>query len=88
MNLFIFIVISISLTNIIVRESIFEWFRNIFNKWFPYSIVTKIVNCEACMGFWIGIILCFLYPIGLHWFICGLISSIMNKTYQLILLKF
>jgi len=89
LHLIIFILASISLTNIIGREFIFEWFRKFVNKHFRYSLLLKILNCSTCLGFWTGLLIALLFPIlGIHWFLGGLISSICMKTYELTLLKF
>lgn len=88
-TLIIFIIASIGLTNIIVREYVFEWLRKLINKWFPHSILNKLINCETCMGFWVGLVLALLFPaIGIHWFLAGLISSAANKLILLTLYRF
>jgi len=89
MALIVFIIICVSATNIICNEFIFEWLREFIDKHFKYSILNKIIKCETCLGFWIGVIMTFLFPtFGLNWFIGGLISSICTKTYVILLLKF
>jgi uncharacterized protein (DUF2062 family) len=89
MDLLLFVLCSISLTNIIVREYIFQWMRNIIKKIFPYSLLNKMIHCETCTGFWVGVALSLIFPFfGLHWFIAGLISSISNKILAILLFKF
>lgn len=93
MGLLLFIICTISATNIIVREYVFHWLRYLINRFFPHSMLNKLINCETCTGFWVGVALTLLFPylgieIGIHWLIGGLISSILNKTYALLLLKF
>lgn len=89
LNLIIFIIASISLTNIISREYIFEWFRKFIGKHFKYSMLNKLINCETCLSFWIGLILSLIFPqLGIYWFLGGLIASICTKTYVIMLIKF
>jgi hypothetical protein len=63
MNLLIFILVCLGVTNIIVREHIFLWLRNFIGKWFQYSLLNKMINCEVCMGFWVGVFFSFMFPI-------------------------
>ena len=88
MSLIIFILVAYGLTNAIVYESVFAWLRNFIEKWFPYSMLNDLINCPTCTGFWVGILLALLFPIGIHWFILGLISSAANKLINTILFKF
>jgi hypothetical protein len=88
-NLIIFIIISISLTNIVVRESIFERPRNFVDRIFHYSLLNKVLQCETCFGFWAGILISVLFPsLQMHWLIGGLLASIANKVFVLIFIKF
>lgn len=82
MDLLIFILATLGMTNIIVFGSIFEKPRNWVDKVFPYSMLNKLLNCTTCIGFWSGIFLSLVFPFGIHWFIAGCISSIVNSTYS------
>lgn len=88
MNLLIFILASMGLTNAMVEENIFAWLRNLVKKYFPYSLLNDLVNCQVCMGFWVGIGLSLIFPFGVHWFLCGLISSAVIKLIYTIIYKF
>ena len=44
LDLIVFILASLSMTNIIVREYAFEWLRNWIDNVFPYSILNKLIN--------------------------------------------
>ena len=88
LQLIIFILITLSITNIIVREYVFEWLHQLKKPKF----ITKLISCPTCLGFWIGIIITLLLPglipieysllikIGIG----GLISSICNKVLGLL----
>lgn len=89
MSLIIFILASLGMTNIIVRENIFAKIREFIDKKLPYSMLNKIMTCLTCCGFWVGIILTLLFPsLGINWLIGGCISSICNKIVGLLLYKF
>ena len=90
MGLILFILICYGLTNAITKESVFSWLRNIINKWFPKSILNKIIVCPTCCSFYVGIIISFLLPtlIPLHIIYCGLISSASISILQKIEYKF
>lgn len=89
MNLILFILVSISLTNIIYQEYVFAWFRNFIDKYFKYSLLNKMLRCPTCLGFWCGILTSFAFPeFGISWIVGAFITSITMKTYELLLLKF
>lgn len=93
MNLILFCLISLGITNIIVRENIFEWLRVLIDKYFKYSYLNKAIRCETCAGFWVGaLISIFFTPISpiliVNSIFYGAISSIINKIILIILFKF
>lgn len=76
MNLILFILVCYGLTNAITKELVFKWFRDFVDKYFPYSILKKIINCPTCCSFWVGLLISLIYPIlTLNVIYCGLISS-------------
>lgn len=79
MKLFIFILVSVSITNIITSEFIFEDFRNWWEeKLFPKSKKLKyLISCPVCTGFWIGLFTSFLF--GIPFWIAPFITSIFCK---------
>lgn len=87
-ELLIFILVAVSITNILVNEYIFGWFRNIFIRHFPYSLVRKMITCPTCLGFWVGAALWWLFPYeGNMWIamiLAGLVSSLANKLINLL----
>lgn len=88
-GILLFILASVGMTNIIVREYVFEWLRNWINKVFPYSLLNKLFQCETCMGFWVGLFISLMFPeFNIHWFIGGLVSSISNKLINIMIYKF
>ena len=93
MDLLIFILVCLGVTNIIVREYVFNWLRKFINKYFQYSLLNKMLNCETCTGFWIGVLFWFLFPdieqnMYITMFVSGAVSSICNKIVAIILMKF
>lgn len=92
-NLILFILVSLSVTNIVVREYVFEWLRSYIRKWFPNSLLNKMIHCPTCAGFWVGILLSFIFPplIGGFWLnllVFGTISSIINMIFDIKMFKF
>ena len=88
MNLLIFILVCLSITNIIVRESILEFLRDFIDEVFPNSMLRKMIHCETCVGFHVGLVLAIIFPVfGFNWFIGACISSIANKIVNIILYK-
>jgi hypothetical protein len=75
----IFILICYGITGILTQSYLFESYRNLFkNKWIKY-----LTRCTQCTGFWIGIMISFIYPIQsiveinvlISMFLHGVISS-------------
>ena len=58
----LFFLSGFGLTNIIVREKIFERPRKFIEKYFPYSMVNKIIHCESCCSVWVGFMLFWMIP--------------------------
>ena len=92
MNLLIFILVAVSATNILVNEYIMGWFRNLIAKYFPFSLLRKLISCSTCLGFWVGAGLYWLFPydgnIWIAMILAGLVSSICNKIIDLTLMRF
>ena len=97
LNLILFILISLSIANLIVREYVFTWLRSFINKWFPYSWLNKLIQCEICLSFWIGLALISVFPALLpaissyllvNMIFGGLVSSISTKIILMIIYKF
>ena len=89
MELLIFILLSIGIVNIIQNENIFKWFREIVKK---SDKLYKFLMCPTCFGFWIGVILSFVFRFNdimlLNLFFGGIISSIVNKIYIILIPTF
>lgn len=78
MNLILFILVSVSVTNIITSEFIFEKPREWWMKLFGWNEKLKyLITCPICLGFWVGLALSF--PFGIEWYIAPFITSIMAK---------
>ena len=87
MDLILLIIISIGITNIIQNETIFSKIRNyIYNK---FNSLYNYITCPTCFGFLIGVLISFYFVINenmfLNMFFCGVISSISNKIFSLLL---
>jgi len=88
-NIILFFLICFGITNIIVREDIFKWFRKYMDK-FKIGI---LFHCETCLSFWIGLGMYWLLPeiteyIALNIFFSGVLSSAFNKILIITLYKF
>lgn len=55
-QIFVFVLLNYSITNIIVFASIFKWLRDITHHASP-NFLGVLFSCPKCMGFWVGIIL-------------------------------
>lgn len=88
-ELLIFILVSVSITNIVVYEHIFDFLHRFIDKYIGDGPIKNLFGCSTCLGFWIGA-LCFpLFPIQYEWmiltiFVSGCISSICNKIFNLL----
>lgn len=82
-NLIIFILVSISITNIIQNGTIFSPLRVLIKNY--NEKIYNFIICSTCFGFHIGWLLSFFLPLNdniiLNMFICAFISSIINKSY-------
>lgn len=84
-SLIIFQLTVLSITNIIVLESVFSWLHKILNKR-PNSFITKMLSCTTCTGFHVGYCFYWLFPIQFDYIILTMIvaaaiGSITNKLY-------
>ena len=65
MEFFIYVLLVFGITNIVVRGSIFDSFRDWLEKkseniWF-FKKISTLVNCPMCFGFWAGAFVGFFY---------------------------
>jgi hypothetical protein len=74
MELIIFILACYGMTMIVVYSKIFEKIRNIL-KSFNNDMITYMVKCCMCMGFWVGIVNWFLLDVPFSVFTAGCISA-------------
>lgn len=86
----IFLLAQYGLTNAISKEYIFEGLRTKLSK---YKLLSKLISCETCLGFWVGCLLSFIvFPIVGYSLIsiisAGLVASAFNKILLIILYKF
>ncbi len=91
--LVIFLFASFGLTNAITREVVFERTRNWVARVFPYSMLNKVIHCETCCSFYVGMGLSWLAPhmidiTLLNVVTAGLIASGFTKVLLMTLLKF
>jgi len=73
-NLIIFILSCYGMTMIIVYSKIFESLRNKINS-YNNDLLTYMLKCCMCMGFWVGIFNSFLIKIPCNIFVSACISS-------------
>jgi hypothetical protein len=62
MILFIYLLLSYGITNILVYGSIFNFWREFLNKVNP-SFLGKLFSCPMCLSTWVGFILSFIFMI-------------------------
>jgi len=74
MELLIFILACYGMTMILVYSKIFESFREKIRS-LNKELLSYMIKCTMCMGFWIGIFNSFLINLSFNWFIAGCISS-------------
>ena len=60
LKIFIFIIISYGITNIVTYSSLFEGLRNYFNKINP-NYLGKLFSCPLCFSTWVGFLLSFIF---------------------------
>ena len=91
-SLIIFILAVVSTTNIVIYESIFAPLQNYLSKYHKGKWFQRLLSCDACLGFWVGVCFHWLLPLEMPClieglFVCGLISSICCKIFALYRLK-
>lgn len=59
-EIIIFIIIGCGITNILTQSYIMEWYRDLFKK---NEYLSYLVKCTMCTGFWVGLIVSFIYSI-------------------------
>lgn len=74
MNLLTFILACYGMTMILVYSKIFEVIRIKLNS-LNSEMLTYMLKCCMCMGFWVGAFNSFIIETGLNWFVAGCISS-------------
>ena len=85
LSLIIFLIVSLSIVNIIVYEYVFQWLRDLVIRKIPKSLFFSLLNCPVCLGFWVGTLVSFypLFDFGIHFIdnaiICGLLTSFFAK---------
>lgn len=84
LQLLIFILVSVSATNILVNSELFDSIREKIGAKSLY--LQKLLSCMMCLGFWVGIICMYFFPIvGINLIAGGLISSICSYSYAMII---
>jgi hypothetical protein len=74
MELLIFILACYGMTMILVYSKIFESIRVKINS-YNSELMSYMIKCCMCMGFWVGIFNWFIVPTTFNWFTAGCISS-------------
>jgi hypothetical protein len=91
-ELIIFILVCASMTNIIIYESIFRGFQNYLHKKHNNKWYQKLLSCDACLGFWVGVSMFWLFPMEFDcvlelMIVSGLVSSLVCKMFGIWRLK-
>lgn len=77
MNLILFVMATIGLTNIMVDGVVMDkprqWFVDRKENWFCDKI-TKILECYQCAGFWCGLF-CWIIGLWMPWLLYGFVGS-------------
>lgn len=74
MNLLTFILACYGMTMILVYSKIFEYVRIKLNS-LNSEMLTYMLKCCMCMGFWVGIFVSLILEVPFNCFIAGCISS-------------
>ena len=74
MQLLTFILASYGMTMILVYSKIFESLREKIRS-YNKDLLSYMIKCTMCMGFWVGIINWFLIDVSFNLFVAGCISS-------------
>lgn len=87
MNLIIFMLVGLGITNLIVNASIFDIPRDFLSN--KFSFFGVLLNCMLCAGFWVGALLGIfgLSPIhsGLLGVFCaGAVVSVISNFYDIV----
>jgi hypothetical protein len=80
MDFLIFILSCYGMTMIIVYSKIFEGIREKINS-YNKELLSYMIKCPMCMGFWVGIFNWFLLDLSFNFFTAGCISA--GTTYLL-----
>ncbi len=87
---FSWLLISYGMTHIITGTKIFEWLRVLLDKISP-NFFGFLIQCPACTGFWIGVVLSFLYmpmAYGINVFATYLINGCLSSGINWLLFMF
>jgi hypothetical protein len=74
MDLLVFILACYGMTMILVYSKIFEKIREKIRS-LDVELLSYMIKCTMCMGFWVGIFNSFLIDLSFNWFIAGCVSS-------------
>ena len=83
MQLIIFMLAVIGFTLIVVESKIFEWPKRIIAKFKFLSLISYQLNCYQCVGFWSGMLMCWLSnPLNdltiPNFIVCGCVGSFVS----------
>jgi hypothetical protein len=73
-DLIVFILACYGMTMILVYSKIFENIREIIRS-YNLELLSYMIKCPMCMGFWVGIFNWFFIDLSFNWFIAGCISA-------------
>lgn len=81
-NLLLFILVGVGITNLVVNASILDNLRDIVIN--QSEFFGKLITCMMCSGFWVGCILSIFYP-GIGIIAGGAVISLLSYIVGIIL---
>jgi hypothetical protein len=72
-NFLLFLLSGVGITNLVVNASIFDKIRNFITA--KSGFFGKLISCMMCSGFWVGLILSFIF--GIHPVVAGATISLL-----------
>jgi hypothetical protein len=77
-DLVLFILIGVGITNIVVNASILNKFRGFIKR--KSKFMSTMTECMLCTGFWIGLLLSIIYP-SISFIAGGAIISLISNLF-------
>lgn len=78
MNFLLFILSGVGITNLVVNATILDAPRNYMGS--KSNLIKKLLSCMMCSGFWVGVVLSFLFNINPV--VAGAIISLLSNKFS------